>query len=115
MASNQTVTGDEASVAHTPGPWEIGDSAKGESSLMVYCNDSLGSRVADLSICGHGISTAQARANARLIAAAPELLAACKALDAALCDGFDTTQSRHAGRMALIAARAAITKAEGSK
>lgn len=32
----------------TPGPWECGDSTKGESPLMIYCNDRTGQRVADL-------------------------------------------------------------------
>lgn len=44
-----------------------------------------------------------------------DLLRACKALDGAICNGFDTPQLRHAGRMALATARAAIAKAEGSK
>lgn len=42
-----------------------------------------------------------------------ELLAALKAMDEALCDGFDTQAARMANRKALIAARAAISKAEG--
>lgn len=41
-----------------------------------------------------------------------DLIAALKAMDASLCDGFDTKDARHAGRKALIAARAAIRAAE---
>ena len=43
-----------------------------------------------------------------------DLLAALKAMDEALCEGFDTQAKRMAGRKALIAARAAIFKAEGN-
>lgn len=53
------------------------------------------------------------RANCMLIAAAPDLLSALKAMDDALCAGFETRDARMAGRKALIAARAAIAKAEG--
>lgn len=70
---------------------------------MIYCDDSLGSRVADCSRSGYGISMEQELANARLIAAAPELLAALKAVmsvaDSATVE-FDS-------------ARVAIAKAEG--
>lgn len=60
--------------SHTPGPWML-DPAH---PLMVYCDDALGSRVADLSQPGHGIPWAQEEANARLIAAAPDLLTLAK-------------------------------------
>ena len=60
---------------HTPGPWSVGDSIDGatvhnESELMVaFCRN----LAFDLGECA---------ANARLIAAAPELLEACQlALD----------------------------------
>ena len=43
-----------------------------------------------------------------------ELLAALKAMDETLCDGFETQAKRMAGRKALIAARAAIAKAGGA-
>lgn len=62
---------------HTPGPWEVGE---GKMSLMVYCDDSLGSRVADLSNSGHGITIEQDKANVRLIAAAPEMFSVLERL-----------------------------------
>lgn len=65
-------------VSHTPGPWEVGDNGVC-TDLMVYCNDALGSRVANCSDSGHGITNEQDKANARLIAAAPELLEALQA------------------------------------
>jgi hypothetical protein len=97
--------------AHTPGPWEVGDVQRGESPLMVYCDDSLGSRVADLSTSGHGITTAQVRANALLIAAAPDLLAALKRL---LATTFPGTEGHDPDcRCVIHEARTAIAKAEG--
>lgn len=49
----------------------------------------------------------------RIRDAAPEMLKALKAMDDALCFGFDTQAGRMDGRKALIAARAVIAKAEG--
>ena len=72
---------------HTPGPWETGDVKNGKpckgDPCRVFCDDQLGSMVAD---CDGSqvflIKPAQKRANARLIAAAPDLLAALReALD----------------------------------
>lgn len=42
-----------------------------------------------------------------------DLLVALKAMDESLCCGYETPETRHAGRKALIAAHAAIAKAEG--
>lgn len=54
----------------TPGPWGIYEDSPDTS---VYCDDVVGNRVAD---CGanHFIPMEQQRANAKLIAAAPEML-----------------------------------------
>ena len=85
---------------HTPGPWEVFDSHSG-----IYILDSAEqSAVCRLEWC------LEAEANARLIAAAPELLAALKRLwlyFGVRCDGTprDWTEWREA--------RAAIDKAEG--
>jgi hypothetical protein len=62
---------------------------------------------------GYDPRTGLGLADAKMIAAAPDLLAALKAMDEALCAGFDTQAARMSGRKALIAARAAIAKAEG--
>ena len=105
---------------HTPGPWEF----------EVETNDSGGWRARaqcvriwngatliadyDTSACEYADDDENA-ANARLMAAAPELLAALIDMDEAYCDvGPDMTQEkRNFGRKTLIAARAAIAKATG--
>lgn len=69
---------------HTPGPWEQGDPSRGESDLMVYCDDALGTRIADCTNEMTVHSLDEKRANARLIAAAPALLATAVALVAAM-------------------------------
>jgi hypothetical protein len=104
--------------AYTPGPWRFLEEGDTESEH---------NRCRPLTVCGPGdddlanvysrddatvtISREESIANARLIAAAPDLLESCKALDAVLCGGFDTPEKRAAGRSALIAARTAITLA----
>lgn len=98
-------------IEHTPGPWEIGDASKGESPRMVYCDDSLGSRVADCSTAGHGIPTAAEIANARLIAAAPEMLEALKLAQQWLGNFAPVVTIE--GQKPLPVIYAAIEKAEG--
>lgn len=84
---------------HTPGQWRldaltiIGDSGEGQHPVAF----------------ADGPTMAISDANATLIAAAPDLLAACEALLAGHVVGFT-----HAERVAAIAAaRAAIAKAKG--
>jgi hypothetical protein len=85
--------------SHTPGPWVIGDRAKAENPLMVYCDDSLGSRVADCSTSGHGISHDRDYANARLIAAAPTMFDYVKNRAALGCsEAQKLLESIHASR-----------------
>lgn len=95
-----------ATVGHTPGPWHVGM----RPGPMIYAKD--GGWVAR---CDLSLMSDQA-ANARLIAAAPDLLAACEAmLD---YEDMDYTPS-HKDRMfmrdrAITAARAAILAAKGT-
>jgi hypothetical protein len=101
---------------HTPGPWAAEEagrsgywiSTKGHPFTIV---DSIDDE------CRHGaINGDNAGANARLIAAAPELLEALKLLDEAFCaDDYGTKEGRAKGRAALVATRAAIAKAEGKQ
>lgn len=91
-------------VKHTPGPWRLhSEDLRGGTYWVVTMPGA--EETIDIFEGDNG------EANAHLIFAAPDLLAACRALDAALCAGFETKATRHAGRMALIAARAAIAKA----
>lgn len=67
-------------MSHTPGPWEIGHQAK----VAVYGYEDLGGEYSHhrtcVAHCNHtgDVPAGVDEANARLIAAAPELLAACK-------------------------------------
>ena len=132
------------SAKHTPGPWSLPDSSSqnifgGEISVDVLDVD--GFPIADVQFepilhnwterfprmkhwadgaeSGKTVKTRdpeEAIANARLIAAAPELLDALKLLDEAFCAyDYGTREGRDKGRAALVAARAAIAKAEGTK
>ena len=56
--------------AHTPGPWVIGNACA--SQVFVPCGGAL------QNVCAPGRTDAERCANARLIAAAPDLLAACE-------------------------------------
>lgn len=89
---------------HTPGPWALDNPA----SLIVRApaRHAASQRIAD---CRALLPDAELRANAALIAAAPELLAALQAL-AAVCEneGFP-----YLGNV-LPKARAAIAKATGA-
>jgi hypothetical protein len=59
---------------HTPGPWSLHE----HESLFVVGPD--GNMVADTDMpADRGYRSPQCKANAKLIAAAPDLLAACKA------------------------------------
>ena len=64
---------------HTPGPWEIEPKERRDHPLFVA--DGEGNRIArcdGLNISDFGPTPEQAKANARLIAAAPRLLDVCK-------------------------------------
>jgi hypothetical protein len=98
---------------HTPGPWSVSNGLS-----TVWAND--GERqIAD---CDKGPlrSAGEDLANARLIAAAPELLAALREIEskltALLCDRVldSTLPEFYEVRDARNSARAAISKAEGN-
>ena len=108
---------------HTASPWIIRDRADTQNEqskhyTLFNCDvmpvaksdyDYVGS-ICAIQSCDHinGIPYGEAQANARLIAAAPELLAALKAMLNRYGD-----KSKHPFCDASIAARAAIAKAEG--
>ena len=96
---------------HTPGPWTA---VKNSAYWEIDGPDDFGG-VADTcaSSAGEpdfGRSMALGEANARLIAAAPDLLAACKAAEYAANHVDCISAMQHA----LPAIRAAIAKAEGA-
>jgi len=99
---------------HTPGPWSA-RSEDSEGGYSIEPRDEPNSRVV---ICARPPWSGRAdesRANARLIAAAPELLEALVWLTNTTCDvgksGEPPTMNEHIE--AIEAAKAAITKAEG--
>lgn len=88
---------------YTPGPWHIGM----RPGPIVY--GELGEQVAD---CRMGLDVSdEQRANARLIAAAPELLNACRYL----LTKIDSLAPRLAGLMEYEYAKQAIAKATGQE
>ena len=98
-------------MAHTPGPWQFYElkSANREGLGYIRTEPEDGSEIAH-----HGDTSrswSENVANAHLIAAAPELLAALKAI-AAMVDRDLTARSEWAIPAELIAAHEAIAKAE---
>ena len=98
---------------HTPGPWTA---VKNSAYWEIDGPDDFGG-VADTcaSSAGEpdfGRSMALGEANARLIAAAPDLLSACRGLLDAIHDSM-THESQNHHREQIDAAFAAVEKAEG--
>lgn len=96
--------------APTPGPWMLGE---WDRNIFVYGGPN-NDDIAEFNFADEHtvkITREEAIANARLFLAAPQMLAALVAIDAALCGGFDTQAGRMAGRKALIAVRSAIAHA----
>jgi hypothetical protein len=100
---NETV-GRIEQLTHTPGPWTV-DLLRSDRSRVIRIQDGNGNDIAQTT---NGYPREVAEPNARLIAAAPELLAAARALLA--------IYDEHLGGLGLAGvrqARAAIAKAEG--
>lgn len=68
-------TADTTVEKFTPGPWAVYEDSPATS---VYCDDEFGNRVADCNSAFTTLPKEQRIANAKLIAAAPDLYAACK-------------------------------------
>lgn len=98
---------------HTPGPWTIEQYGAGDS-LVVHSDAD--TRVCFMATPGLLGSLPNIKANARLIAAAPDMLAAIKVVD-----DVETARLRHVGlndegiaeHPVVKMLRAAIAKAEG--
>ena len=95
-STNKTTT-----ASHTPGPWHTGG-INPISAPVIYAAD--GFAVADATVY-HRHHDGQTAANARLIAAAPDLLASLRDVLA--------LHLAHHNNPVHVAARAAIAKAEG--
>ena len=93
-------------VTHTPGPWLVEDCTPGESTglrFAINSKDNVIARTTD--------GWKEAQANARLIAAAPEMLEMCKLLEECMetiagKDGYDASYE-------LAKVRAVLAKVEG--
>lgn len=101
--------------AHTPGPWiaaAYGDYGDYDGKCRVILGEGGDIRTAVVL----GFNNPENAANARLIAAAPELLAVLREFRDQF-DAFDPSDKarRHAMRMTLIACDAAIAKATGAQ
>ena len=88
---------------HTPGPWRYKPHRVDCNYMLITCSDDPQEGDNLRGYCGE--------ANARLIAAAPELLEALQVIVKSLSDQDDEGLIEHAEPM--IAARAAIAKATG--
>jgi len=93
---------------HTPGPWH-----HKEGSVSVFAPDKPRRKICDTA--WQTINVTEARANARLIAAAPDLLEALKRTVSRLeshTAEIETCDLPHGTELALEQARTAIAKAE---
>jgi hypothetical protein len=105
---------------HTPGPWVVSHGYDGSISVdtvdYVRLNLTTACKIVVADICKHEMAEHfSAEANARLIAAAPELLEALQDVCARLLYRGVSTDAGHPDRTALEVARAAIAKATGEK
>ncbi len=99
---------------HTPGPWSFGPAVPGaKRCFYISGNHDANNREVDIGTVQGGYYSCEA--NARLIAAAPDLLAALKdTLDflERHSNRWDGVNGKHP-QLVVTAARAAIAKAEG--
>lgn len=93
---------------HTPGPWRIHEFPDYEGGNPWYRIEADTTLFLTVSECSDGYISGQNEANAYLIAAAPDLLAACmKLVEAADCQSMNQVYD------ATELARAAIARATG--
>ena len=113
MTSRDTMMNDKRTM-HTPGPWKLMPEFHGDHGQYYITDEADGSEIASVT-AWIGEHRAEAEANARLIATAPELLAALASI-AEMTDPDDPESYRSDDREGCIdavqaAARAAISKA----
>ena len=107
---------------HTPGPWMVASSSNGfPDRIVAPAQDDMTAGIVGSAITRHRCisfpSSPEGQANARLIAAAPDILHELKRLVAALepLERSGNWPLDSAGIATLNAARAAIAAAEGAK
>ena len=99
--------------AHTPAPWLIEwNAAQGGEGHYITDSNDMGELSRIAAVLFHDDADGETRANARLIAAAPELLAALETAYMALI-GYLPAHRNDVTDAAIGAASAAITKATG--
>lgn len=94
---------------HTPGPWAITRYSTSDGQLRIVTDDNQALPLASVNY-GDGITMKTTAANARLIAAAPDLLEALKKV-LAFAEAPVSMSADHDGILAEV--RAAIAKATG--
>jgi hypothetical protein len=94
------------SAAHTPGPWQVGTQPPIPGWALAVVGE--GRVVCDLTMAGN------AEADARLIAAAPDLLAALQAIETICTESPADCRKRMGTRVGntLVAVRAALAKVQ---
>lgn len=116
---NETTTYISANVKHTPGPWAIGELSDGESTHVCIAPESkLKSGGKGPAVCLiSGVETFEATdaANALLIAAAPDLLSALKAVTGACSSRYWHGTPVVIDTNLIADALDAIAKAEGKR
>lgn len=102
------------SAQHTPGPWIIGDENNSHAQVCIGATDMTADMSRESSYTGQMVmSREEMLANARLIAAAPDLLEALDKVWPFLQEDDGHGANAPAYQSAINAARAAIAKAKG--
>lgn len=101
----------------TPGPWVVGSEGNG-SCDYIYCDDVMGSAIATVRMEYTIIPYEQKVANAKLIAAAPDMYAALEELlDSESVSIFSSAMESDSWKLDLkeweVRARSALAKARG--
>ena len=95
---------------HTPGPWFLDNAEGGDWFRYVMAEDS---QIGRVDLGNRGFISQHGEANARLIAAAPEMYEAIAAIATAMNLGYIPNEILSEGSPILEGLRAAIAKAEG--
>ena len=105
---------------HTPGKWWIGKrrNSEGDVDQVIVADSGTNYRIAELNVSSHGRGEEEQTANARLIAAAPELLEALRGLFehcAMMHKHWGDNSNHKEADNAIKQAQAVIAKVEGKE